>query len=282
MAIPEQDIFKRGSTTYYWSSLFFPATIREDVFKLYSFVRTADNYVDDQPAQPERLRALERTWQALSSGREVPAAIQALVQPIDIRVARNMITVAKTYQFDQAWTRDFLTAMKSDITPRSYQTLDDSLRYVHGSAEVIGLMMARIMGLPDQALPAAMLQGRAMQWINFVRDIAEDATLGRTYFPQADLRACGLPDLQAHTARAHPDAFAAFARLQLKRYADWQKEAAAGYAFIPNRYRIPLQTAAEMYAWTAQVIAKDPLVVYDRSVKPAPWRVVVQALHNLV
>ena len=52
MASNEQkEIFKQGSTTYYLSSLFFPKKIRDDVFTLYAFVRVADDYVDNIPAQ---------------------------------------------------------------------------------------------------------------------------------------------------------------------------------------------------------------------------------------
>ena len=38
--------FKTGSTTYFYSSIFFPEEIRNDVFVLYNFVRRADNFVD--------------------------------------------------------------------------------------------------------------------------------------------------------------------------------------------------------------------------------------------
>ena len=42
-------IFKQGSKTYFYSSIFFPSIIRKDVFKLYAFVRKTDNYVDATP-----------------------------------------------------------------------------------------------------------------------------------------------------------------------------------------------------------------------------------------
>jgi len=42
-------IFKRGSKTYFYSTLFFPMEVRRDVFILYSFLRKADDYVDRVP-----------------------------------------------------------------------------------------------------------------------------------------------------------------------------------------------------------------------------------------
>ncbi len=84
--------------------------------------------------------------------------------------------------------RGFFDSMQLDTTVRRYDSLDDIINYMHGSAEVVGLMMARMMGLPEEALPLAAMQGRAMQYANFVRDIGEDNHLGRCYFPEEDLR----------------------------------------------------------------------------------------------
>jgi phytoene synthase len=44
-----RDIFRRGSRTYYFSSAFFPFDVKRDVFTLYSFVRTADDFLDCVP-----------------------------------------------------------------------------------------------------------------------------------------------------------------------------------------------------------------------------------------
>jgi len=46
-------IFKRGSKTYFYSTLFFPGDVRRDVFILYSFLRKADDYVDAIPQDTE-------------------------------------------------------------------------------------------------------------------------------------------------------------------------------------------------------------------------------------
>jgi phytoene synthase len=45
-------IFRRGSRTYFYSSLFFPEPLRSDVFALYAFVRKADDFVDALPGMP--------------------------------------------------------------------------------------------------------------------------------------------------------------------------------------------------------------------------------------
>ncbi len=263
----ETRIFKNGSTTYYFSSKFFPRKVREDVADLYSFVRTADDYVDNKPEQTEKLIKLEEYYLASLKVKSFDFRVKKN-DSVDQRVVKNIIRVSRKYGFKDAWVESFIASMKHDISPKTYETLSDSLDYVYGSADVIGLMMAKIMGLPDEALKYAQMQGRAMQWINFVRDIKEDNSLGRCYFPVADLKKFGLASLDEKVALNNPDKFNKFIRFQIKRYYGWQKEANKGFKFIPRRLRIPLQTAVDMYAWTAEQIEKDPFIVFEKKVKP--------------
>lgn len=275
----EQDIFKHGSTTYYFSSKFFPKNIRSDVFRLYSFVRVADDYVDQVPADKKGFKDLIDQYKYIHKLQKVPAVLQS--DTINKRVAKNMAALSKVYSFKEKWVQAFIDAMRSDLKKNTYKTIDDTLGYVYGSAEVIGLMMARIMGLPKEAEEAAKMQGRAMQWINFVRDIKEDNELGRCYFPQQELKKFGLKDLSKESAEKDQEAFRDFIVFQVARYIEWQDEAAKGFEYIPKRLRIPLKTAVDMYNWTAQEIAKDPMVVFDQKVKPRRKKVLKRALRNI-
>lgn len=276
----EADIFTRGSTTYYWSSKFFPADKREDIFKLYSFVRIADNYVDVVPQQHRQFTALADQWRkTLGSQKSLQVTER---DSINVRVSKNMVDLTRRYGFDVAWVESFLFSMNADLNNTTYQSIDDSLAYIYGSAEVIGLMIARILELPTAANESAQLLGRAMQYINFVRDIDEDNALGRCYFPKSDLELYGLDDLSATTAQKNPEVFSEFIAMQLDRYEQWQQLAEAGFSYLPKRYRVPVQTASDMYAWTADEIRKDPLVVYKRKVRPKKSQVVKRGAQLLV
>lgn len=275
----EKTIFKRASRTYYYSSLFFPGRIRDDVFKLYSFVRMADDFVDQTPQDKAGFLEFKKQWAEISELKETGSGVSG--EPRENAV-KNMAYLVKTYNFHAEWVDAFLTAMESDFKKPHYKTLDDSLTYVYGSAEVIGLMMAKLLGLAEDALTAAKLQGRAMQWINFVRDIDEDNGLDRQYFPKKDLKRFGLSDLSQETAEKNPDAFKKFIQLQIGRYDAWQHEAERGYKYIPKRSLVAIKTASDMYGWTARTIEKDPLVIFKRKVKPSKARVLAQALKNSV
>lgn len=275
----EQKIFKKGSTTYYLTSRFFPKKIRDDVFRLYSFVRTADDYVDSKDAEPKKLLALEQSYEAAVSDHTFDATAHKW-DDVDTRVIKHIVRLQHKYKFEQTWVDDFFAAMKKDINPKPMKTLDDALAYVHGSAEVIGLMMAKIMKLPEDAYEAAKAQGRAMQWINFVRDIDEDNKLGRCYFPTSELKKYGLKDLTKETAEDNPEKFKKFVHAQINRYEKWQHEAAKGLHSIPERYRVPVTTAIDMYNWTARKIAANPMIIFEKKVKPRKRRVIRQIIKN--
>lgn len=268
--VPEQvaAAFKRGSKTYFNSSLFFPEEVRRDVFFLYGFVRTADDFVDAVPQDGEGFRAFRAAYE------RARAAGSATGDPI----IDCFLDVSRRKGFRDDWTRAFLDAMEADLTKNRYETLEETLAYIYGSAEVIGLFMAAVMGLPEEAWPAAQALGRSMQYINFIRDIAEDNALGRIYLP---LSGSGLEDLTEETARAHPEAFRAFIRAQADLYLEWQCRAEEGFRYIPKRSRVPVITASRMYNWTARQIQADPFVVYRKKVKPSKGRILAELLGNL-
>lgn len=277
----EKSIFKNGSTTYYFSAKFFPKAVRRDVFKLYSFVRVADDYVDVAPQNRKEFKVLRGLWEDAADELTFDDNHRA-DDSLNERVVKNMIQLTRKYGFDTAWVDSFLDSMQADLDKKKYTSLDGSLWYVYGSAEVIGLMMVKIMNLPKKSEKYALLQGRAMQWINFIRDIDEDSKMGRCYFPQEELDTYGLRDLTERTARANPEAFSNFMNAQLDRYMLWQNQAKEGFGTLPKRLRVALETAIDSYQWVAKEIAKEPLIVYRESLKPHPSRVVGVGLSRLL
>ena len=265
--MPQYAVFKGGSKTYFNSSLFFPEDVRRDVFILYGFVRVADDFVDATPQDEEAFAAFCRAWEAAECG-----------TPSGNPIIDDFVALSRRRRFKASWTHAFLASMAADIGTVAFDSLDQTLAYIYGSAEVIGLFMSRIMDLPDEALPHARLLGRAMQYINFLRDIAEDNDLGRRYLP---LKGSGLDDLSESEARSKAAVFRSWFRSQSALYREWHDEAARGYRYIPRRYLIPIRTAEDMYLWTAEVLNEEPLRVFERKVKPVRGRIRSRALLNI-
>jgi phytoene synthase len=172
--------------------------------------------------------------------------------------------------------------MEMDLSHKVYETLDETLEYIYGSAEVIGLFMAKILGLPERSYDHAKFLGRSMQYINFIRDINEDNNLNRLYFPREELNRFQLENLRYEYVQDHQESFIGFINEQLDRYCGWQEWAEIGYNYIPKRYLIPIKTASEMYKWTARKIHEDPFIIYQFKVKPMISQIMVNTLCNMV
>ena len=264
-------IFQKGSKTYFYSSLFFPENVKADVFALYSFVRTADDFVDQLPPRAAEFKAFRKAYvQSLKGKTSNNVVIESFVR---LQTKRK---------FDPAWVKSFLDTMEHDLTRTTYPTMEDSISYMHGSAEVIGLMMSQILSLPPVAHSSAKLLGRAMQYVNFIRDIAEDNSLERTYFPQKELKKYRLPSLQKEIVSTRQDNFEAFIHAQIKQYEAWSRQGEEGYVHIPRRYLIPIKTANDLYCWTARRIAERPMVVFEKKVKPSLARIIFTLGKNMI
>jgi len=264
-------IFQQGSRTYFYSSLFFPTQVKHDVFQFYGFVRKADNFVDSIPQDHHGFQKFEDKYYQSRNG-----------TPSEDIVIDSFVNLSTKKGFEDAWVDAFLSAMKQDLTKKTYETIQETIQYMYGSAEVIGLMMAKIMSLPKESYVFSRYLGRAMQYINFIRDIAEDHKFGRIYLPSEEMRQHGLDTLQYEEAILKPEAFSSFIRQQIERYYRWQEIAQKGYKYIPKRYLISVKTAADMYQLTAEQIYKNPFIIYEWKVKPLVTTILSTMLKNMI
>ena len=158
-------IFKKGSKTYFYNSLFFPRDVREDVFVLYSFVREADNHVDVVPQDPERLGRFMDDFRLTCKGERTG----------DV-VLDSFCELASRKRFEKEWVQAFLGSMEMDLTKHTYDTMEELDDYIYGSAEVIGLMMSRIMNVSDRFQYNA--KGKKISWAKYENGIIKD---GQSY-----------------------------------------------------------------------------------------------------
>lgn len=264
-------IFQQGSRTYSTASMFFPRQIKENVTKLYAFVRLADNFVDQQPANAAGFEKFYSTYRDALAGKKVKNA-----------VISNFVKLANQKNFDPSWTEAFFAAMRQDLTVTSYATIQELEKYMYGSAEVIGLMMARLLDLPTEAERTARLLGKTMQYCNFLRDVDEDLQLGRVYIPQSVLHRHGFSTFSKSDAVNKKKQFRKLMTSEVARYHKWLAEAEMGFRFLPKRARVAIKTATDMYSWTANQIAKRPQLVFEKKLKPAKFQIILMGVKNFI
>lgn len=181
-------VIGRYSTSFSWACRTLPAPQRRDIAAIYAMVRVADEIVDGTAAE------------AGVPGPRVAAALDAYEAACEDAMATGFATdlvlhafadVARRHGITPELTRPFFASMRADLTVAEHgaRSLEE---YIHGSAEVVGLMCLRVfLGGDDAAYarlaPAASALGAAFQKVNFLRDLADDhEVLGRHYFPGLD------------------------------------------------------------------------------------------------
>lgn len=264
-------IFQQGSNTMFYSSIFLPKRIRNDVFILYGFVRIVDDLVDTPFQDKAEFYKFKHNYEQAQNGKKSGNIV------ID-----SFVELVKRKNFNPKWTEAFLYSMEMDLTKKTYETLDELLKYVYGAAEVMGLYMVNILGLDKKSYYYSRYLGRALQCINAIRDIAEDHEFGRSYLPVSDLEQYGLESLDYNYTRLHPERFSKFIKAQISRYRYWQEIAEKGYPYIPKKYLIAIKTVSDMYNWTAKRILKNPFIVYNEKVKPLSLRIFSAVLGNII
>ncbi len=266
---------RRHGTTYYWSTQVLPTIKRHHVHALYAFARYADDIVDEIPSRggrdvpvAEREQALwffgERFFADLERGSSDDPVLKAVVHTV------------RAFDIDPDAFRRFLRSMGMDLTIATYDTWDDLLDYMDGSAAVIGEMMLPILEPSDLAAatgPARDL-GNAFQLTNFLRDIDEDLDRGRQYVPQEDLRRFGV-DLTER--RATPE-FVELMRFEIERCRGLYASATAGIDLLPPRSAACIRAAHELYGGIlARIEAADYDVFAARVSVPTTTKLVVAA-----
>ena len=266
---------KRNGTTYYWATQVLPTVKRHHVHALYGFCRHADDIVDDLGPMPVDVRAKaladfgDRFFDDLDAGDS------------DDLVLKAMVHTVRAFRIDPDCVRRFLASMTMDLTVETYETYDDLLGYMDGSAAVIGEMMLPILEPTDPAAigPARDL-GNAFQLTNFLRDVDEDLDRRRTYIPQEDIRLFGAES--AFTTRSATPEFRALMRFEIERTRELYRRSDAGLDLLPERSRRCIRAARVLYAQILDEIEAIDLDVFSARARVPTWQKVTTAGRTLL
>ncbi len=170
--------------SFYAAMRILPREQREAMFQIYSFCRQVDDIADSDGPRPQRLAALQQ-WRD---------DIEALYQGHPPARLRDYVPSVR--KFDLA-REDFLAVvdgMEMDV-PQDIRAPDSATLdlYCDRVASAVGRLSVRVFGLPrEEGVLLAHHLGRALQLTNILRDIDEDATIGRLYLPREGLLHAGI------------------------------------------------------------------------------------------
>ena len=256
-------ITRQFGTTYYWGALLLPPERRRHVYAVYALCRLADDIVDDLGATgPARVDATAAALRDFADAFRRVAAGEPSDDPVVAAIGHSVRTCGIP---DECFER-FFGAMTLDLTQTTYETWDDLLGYMDGSAAVIGEMMLPVLQpRSPAALEPARALGNAFQLTNFLRDIGEDLDRGRVYVPQEDLRRFGVDPADRRVTPAWRELM----RFEVERNRALYREADAGIPLLPGSSARCVSTARTLYARILERIeARDYDVFNDRARVP--------------
>ena len=253
--------------TYYLATLLLPKAKRPFVHALYGFARYADEIVDDLASE----LSVEEKAEVLSTwGNGVLADLKKGTS--QDHVGRALIDTVNRFDIPHEHFEAFLHSMTMDLTVQEYESYEDLLEYVYGSAAVIGLEMVPILGpLHNDAFEAAKKLGIAFQLANFIRDVDEDLDRGRVYLPLKELAQFGVTREMLEERVLTPEIIEAL-KFQIARVRQLQAEAAPGITMLEASSRPCIEAASTLYCGIVDEVEKIGYDIFNHRAKTSTAR----------
>jgi len=188
---------RASGSSFYTAMRIMPRAQREAMFEIYSFCRKVDDIADDGGPRDTRLDQL-RLWRA---------DIDALYSGSAVSRAKSLARPVKEFGLRREDFQAVIDGMEmdvvTDIRAPDWNKLD---AYCDRVASAVGRLCVRVFGMEEKAgIALAYHLGRALQLTNILRDIDEDAAIGRLYLPREALQAAGITSADPKVVIAHPN-----------------------------------------------------------------------------
>jgi len=181
-----QERAANSGSSFYSSFRLLPTDQRRAITALYAFCREVDDVVDSgiDPA----LAAIKLRWWS----DELANAYEGKPQHM---VTRALAPHLKAFDLPRNIFDDIIDGMSMDLMQSRYANFGELETYCYRAAGTVGILAANIFGFSDPAtLTYARELGIALQLINILRDVPEDASRGRIYLPLNELAAHGVTE----------------------------------------------------------------------------------------
>jgi len=271
-------ISRRAAKTFYYGFMVLPAEKRNALSAVYAFMRHADDISDEPGVDPLLKRQKLNEW--LDAAKTVFAG-----KPTDDPVLMALGDAQKKFKIPPELFEKLVygTSLDLDIPPASAEapavlcnTFEDLKQYCYYVASVVGLVCIRIFGYEDsKAEFLAEDCGLAFQLTNIIRDVKEDASMGRIYIPEEDLARTNLTAANFSSSLLQDPARAQ----QLRPALEYEAERARKYyesakwlmELIEEDSRAALWVLVEIYSRLLQKITDRNYDVLTERVRLTLW-----------
>jgi phytoene synthase len=253
----------QSGSSFYYSFLFLPAERRRAITALYAFCREVDDTVDectDVSIARNKLIWWRQEIKAMLDGNPSHPVTRAM-QP-------HLIP----YALDGKYLQAIIDGMEMDLDQTRYLDYPGLKRYCWHVAGVVGILSASIFGVTQaETLVYAEKLGLALQLTNIIRDVGEDARIGRIYLPVNELQQFDVTAADLLNAR-HSVNFEHLMKFQVQRAQAAYDEA---FALLPAADRRAQRTGlimAAIYRALLTEIERDDFRVLTQRTSLTPIR----------
>jgi phytoene synthase len=263
-----RDVTRHHSKTFYLASLFLRTPQRRAIWSVYAFCRTADDLVDRDGPAHERLASID-AWQE-----HVVTAFEGNPKhPLTVALADSV----QRYGIPLEPALQLIEGARRDVNVLRYQTYEELREYCYLVASTVGLLTCPVLGYEEGALEYGAALGRAMQMTNILRDVGEDARMGRIYLPLEDLENFGYSQrcLMAGTIDRN---FVALMQFEIARVRAMYDAAAPGIDLLSAGSRYTVRLALTLYRGILDQIERNGYDVFTKRAALSPREKFIAAM----
>jgi phytoene synthase len=252
-------IARRTGKNFYYSFIVMPREKRLAMCAIYAFMRRSDD-IADGAANPALASEGLRAWRAT-----VDAALHGKNSTEPILPA--LADTVQRYGIEPRRFHELLDGAEMDQTKTRYETFDELYKYCYHVASVVGLIVLPIFGYNDEAAkPPAEACGIAFQLTNILRDVKEDAQLGRIYLPREDLKRFGVEEADIMNSRTTPQFFKLM-KFHTERAREYYGKAQPLVGMISEDSRGTLAVMMAIYGGILDKIERRNFAVFEERIR---------------
>lgn len=258
-----QDKAAKSGSSFYYSFMFLPPERRRAIIALYAFCREVDDVVDeckDAGIARTKLQWWRSEIAKLYDGKPDHPVTKALAPHI------------AGFGIERRYLTEIIDGMQMDLDQNRYFDFEGLALYCYRVAGAVGMLASRIFGCTQPAtLSYAKKLGQALQLTNIIRDVGEDARMGRIYLPQEDLNRFKVSS-QDILSSQYSEAFVELMQFQCDRARLAYREA---YLLLPPedyRNQRPGLIMAALYGALLDEIERDKFKVLTQRTSLTPVR----------
>lgn len=271
-------ITRTAAKNFYYAFMVLPRRKREALCAVYAFMRRCDDITDDATLTLlERRQKLDAWLDALHRAQQGQPTDDAILLALTDAQRRYTIPAGLLDELAHGTAMDVEeaeAAAHTSTTPGltiQYRTFEDLRLYCYRVASVVGLVCIHIFGYRDpEAEPLAEKCGLAFQLTNIIRDVKEDASMGRIYLPEEDLAKFNLSAAEL-LATPDPARFKPLLALEADRAREFYAAGEALIPYIAEDSQPALWVLVTIYRRLLERIAERQYDVFTAKVALSRW-----------